>query len=393
MGKYDFDTIIDRRDSEAIKVNLKEEFGREDLIPLWVADMDFATPEPILKALRKKLEHPILGYPSTKSWFWKSIMDWIRYRHGWEVKREWLDYVPGIVRGIGFAVDVFTSPGDKIIIQTPVYHPFRLVPEGIGREVVSNPLKETPDHRWEMDFDGLEALASDPAAKMMILCNPHNPTGTSWSPETLSRVAEICSRNGIIVISDEIHSDIVLFGHRHTPFAMASPEAASCSITFASPSKTFNMPGLCSSYAIVPDPAIRKRFFSYLEALEIDYPTVFATHGTRAAFEECRDWREEMLSYVEANVLYVEDFLKKNDLGIRFTRPEATYLVWLDCRRLGLDHEGLVDLFEDKAHLALNDGEMFGAGGEGHMRLNVATPRPVLERAMENLAKAVRSVS
>ncbi len=389
MEKYDFDRIIDRRGSGDVRMNLKEVFGRENLISLWVADMDFATPEPILNAIRTRLYHPILGYPATQPWFWKSIIDWIRWRHGWNVEREWLDFVPGIVKGIALAVECFTKSGDKVVIQTPVYHPFRIVPEALGREVVANPLLETPDHGWEMDLERLDDLLNDPKAKMLILCNPHNPTGTSWSRETLAEVAEICSRNGVIVISDEIHSDIMLFGHRHTPFATVSDEAASCSITFASPSKTFNMPGVVSSYAIVPDPGIRDVFFGFLKATELDYPHIFATLATRAAFEECREWREAMLSYVEGNILFVEKFLKERIPEIRISRPEATYLVWLDCRGLGLDHRELVDLFVNGARLGLNDGEMFGPGGEGHMRLNVATPRPVLERAMENLEKAI----
>lgn len=391
--KYDFDKITDRLHSGALKHEvLRERYGRDDLLPLWVADMDFETPPFIVDALRKRLQHPVFGYTVDPVDFWPSVMSWLKERHDWEVEREWLAFIPGIVKGIGMVINLFTSPGDKIIIQPPVYHPFRLVPEGNGREVVFNPLRELPGGSYEMDFDNLELIARDPDVKLLILSNPHNPAGIVWSPKTLERVAEICSSNGVLVVSDEIHADMALFGHRHTPFPKVSPKAASCSITFGAPSKTFNIAGIVSSYAVVPDGKLRERFFGWLKANEFDEPNIFSPIATVAAYRNGREWMEQMLAYVEKNVDYVVEFCRNEIPCIKPLRPEASFLVWLDCRGLGLPQEQLVDLFVNRAHLALNDGAMFGPGGEGHMRLNVGTPRALLQEAMERLKKAVNEV-
>lgn len=388
---YDFDEIIERRGTGALKTDaLAERYGRPDLLPLWVADMDFATPPFIMDALRQRLLHPILGYTVEPEGYRRSIVDWQRRLHGHEISEEWLAFIPGIVKGIGMVVNLFTEPGDKVIIQPPVYHPFRIVPEENGREVVWNPLIERPDGSYDMDLDGLEKLAADPRAKLLILSNPHNPGGTVWTPETLRRVAEIACRHGLLVISDEIHADMTLWGKRHTPFAAVSPEAARCSITFAAPSKTFNIPGVVSSYAIVPDLELRGRFFSWLKANEFDDPTLFAPIATMAAFsDEGDNWRRQMLAYVEENIRFVEEYCAEHLPGVKPRRPDASFLVWLDCRGLGLDHDALNRLFVEGARLALNDGEMFGPGGEGFMRLNVATPRATLRAALEALQQAL----
>lgn len=388
--KYDFDKLIDRRNSGALKHEvLEERYGRPDLLPLWVADMDFETPPFIVEALRKRLDHPLFGYTVEPSDYWPSVTDWIRESHGWEVKREWLCYIPGIVKGIGLAINHFSDPGDRIIIQPPVYHPFRMVPEGNEREVVWNHLIEQPDGNYDMDLDGLEKLASDPLCKILILSNPHNPAGIVWQKETLRDVAAICHRNGVLVISDEIHSDMALFGHKHIPFASVSPEAAACSITFGAPSKTFNIAGIVSSYAIVPDDSIRQRFFQWLNANELDEAPLFSPIATIAAYRHGRDWMNQMLHYVEGNIVYVIDFCAQEIPEIKPLRPQASFLVWLDCRSLGLKQEELIDLFVNKAKLALNDGAMFGPGGEGHMRLNVGTPRATLSEALSRLKHAI----
>ncbi|MDD6892637.1 MAG: aminotransferase class I/II-fold pyridoxal phosphate-dependent enzyme, partial [Bacteroidales bacterium] len=269
-------------------------------------------------------------------------------------------------------------------------HPFRLTPQGNGREVVFNPLIERPDGSYEMDFDQLEQLTADGKCRMLLLSNPHNPAGLTWDRETLERLADFCYDRGILVVSDEIHCDMTLWGNRHIPFASVSEKAAMNSITFGAPSKTFNIAGIVSSYAIVPNDTLRRRFYTWLTANELNEPTLFAPIATLAAFTEGEEWRKQMLAYVEANIRFVEDFCRERLTGIRPLRPQASFLVWLDCRGLGLGHDELVSLFVERARLALNDGAMFGPGGEGFMRLNVGCPRSVLEGALTQLAEAMR---
>lgn len=390
MKKYDFDKLSERRGTGALKWDaLKERYGRDDLLPLWVADMDFETPPFVVDALKKRLEHPVFGYTLTPQEFWSAVSDWVAKHHGWQVKHEWLTYIPGIVKGIGMAINVFVEKDEKVIIQPPVYHPFRLTTLGNGREVVYNPLRMKEDGLYEMNFDNLAAVADD-KCRMLILSNPHNPAGVVWDRDTLTRLAEFCYRRNIIVISDEIHCDMALWGNRHIPFATVSPEAKACSITFAAPSKTFNIAGIVSSYAIVPNDDIRKRFYAWLEANELNEPTLFAPIATVAAFRNGEEWRKEMLHYIEENILFVEDFCRKHLPDIRPIRPQASFLVWLDCRAMGLSQQLLVDLFVNKARLALNDGSIFGKEGEGFMRLNVGCPRSILKEALERLESVVK---
>ncbi len=387
---YDFNKIIDRSGSGDLKHEvLEERYGRADLLPLWVADMDFETPHFITDAIKQRLNHSLFGYTVEPEELWPTVMKWIKDHHQWDVKREWLSYIPGIVKGIGMVVNVFTKPDEKVIIQPPVYHPFRLTPEGNGREVVYNPLKENEDGSYSMDFDNLAEVADD-KCKVLILSNPHNPAGITWSKETLARLADFCYDHNILVISDEIHCDMALWGNKHVPFATASEKAAQCSITFGAPSKTFNIAGIVSSYSIVPNDEIRKKFYSWLAANELNEAPLFSPIATIAAFKNGEAWRKEMLKYVEDNIIFVENYCKEFLPEIKPLRPEASFLVWLDCRELHLNHEQLVDLFVNKAHLALNDGEMFGKGGEGFMRMNVGTPRSILKKALDQLREAIK---
>lgn len=388
MSSYNFDTHIDRAGTGALKIDaLGPRWGRTDLLPLWVADMDFPTPDFILDALRERLAHPILGYTAEPADYRPAIVDWMAAHHSWRIAPEWISFVPGVVKGIAFVLDAFTQPGDKILIQPPVYHLFRLTIERTGRTVVDNPLRMREDGQYEMDFDQLAAVAE--GCKVLVLCNPHNPGGRCWDRATLARLAEFCAERKILVVSDEIHADMALFGARHCPFADVSACAAANSITLGAPTKTFNLAGVVSSYAIVPDDGLRQRFFDWLQARELNEPTVFAPIATVAAFRQGEKWRREMLAYVEENIRFVEAYCREHLPAVRPIRPEASFLVWLDCRELGLAHDDLLDLFVDKARLALNDGEMFGTGGAGFMRLNVGTPRAVLEQAMQRLAAAV----
>lgn len=389
MKHYNFDEVINRKGTSCVKYDgLKDAYqGKENLIPLWVADMDFATPDFIIDALKKRCEHPIFGYTFDDDEYYASILTWLHYKYNWKAEREWITYIPGIVKGIGLAVQCFTQPGDKVIIQPPVYHPFRLVPTRMGREVVYNPLK-VEDGVYKMDFEQLESLI-DKDCKMLILSNPHNPGGIVWEKEALVKLAQICSAHGILVISDEIHAEMTYPQFRHHPFATVSPEAAACSVTFMAPSKTFNIAGIVSSYAIVPDAELREKFYSFLEAGELNAGTIFAFTATKAAYTYGAEWLQQMRSYVIENVNFVDEYLKKNIPQIKAYRPQASFLIWLDCRELGLSQPDLVHLFEDKAGLALNDGTMFGKEGEGFMRLNVGCPRSILSKALDSLKKAI----
>lgn len=392
MTHYDFNLIIGRKGSGDIKNEwLKKLWGREDLIPLWVADMDFATPPFILDALKQRLEHPILGYTGTPQEYYPSIIQWVKDHHQWTIKEEWIAYIPGIVKGIGFAIDALLKQDEKVIIQPPVYHPFRITTEANGREVVYNPLKRIENGTYEMDFDNL-AEVYDEKCRMLILCNPHNPGGICWPESTLKRLADFCHERNIIVISDEIHADMALFDNKHIPFATVSKEAANISITFQAPTKTFNIAGVVSSYAIVPNDELRDKYYGWLRANELDAPTLFATIATIAAFTKGEEWRKQMLEYVEQNIIFVEDYCRQHIPQIKPMRPQASFLVWLDCKSLNLTHEELKDLFTNQARLALNDGKIFGTEGSGFMRMNVGTPRPILEQTMEQLAKAVKEL-
>ena len=387
--KYNFDEIIDRRNTSCVKFDaVAERLGRNDFIPLWVADMDFLSPPCVIEALRKRVEHGIFGYTFPSPQYYRSIIDWLEKRHCLTVKKECLTFVPGIVKGIAFVLDEFTEKGDKVIIQPPVYHPFRIITEGLERQVVTNPLV-LENGRYRMDVDGLKKTVAENDCKVFILCNPHNPGGRIWLPEELAEVAEICNEKDILVISDEIHADLALPGNKHTPFAAVSEKAAQNSITFMAPSKTFNIAGIVSSFALIPNPAIFKRYVEYLEKRELNQGNLFAYTATQAAYESGEEWLNELLKYIQGNIDFVSNFIEKNIPQIKVMKPEASFLLWLDCRELGLSQKELVRLFTDKAHLVLNDGTMFGKEGEGFMRMNVGSPRAVIEKAMNNLKNAI----
>ncbi len=391
MEKFDFDRVWDRRATNTYKYGkLKDNFGRDDLLPMWVADMDFAVPECITNALNERMKHPIFGYSPEPEGYRECIVKWIGDIQGWKIKEDWLSYIPGIVKGIGMVINMLLEKGDKVVIQPPVYHPFRNVPTMSGFEVVDNPLIEK-DGTYEMDFEQLESVLDD-RCRLLILSNPHNPAGVMWSRETLKRLAEICKRHNMIVISDEIHCDMPLWGNHHIPFASVSPEAAEISITFGAPSKTFNIAGIVSSYAIVPNDSLRERFFAKIESCELGSPHVFAPIATMAAYTHGNEWRKAMLEYVEGNIKFVEDYCSREMPQIRPWRPDASFLIWLDCRGLGLTHDELIDLFVNKARLAMNDGAMFGHGGSGFMRMNIGTSRSVIKTALDLLRDNIKKI-
>lgn len=390
MSNWDFDKIIDRHNTKALKTDvLKERFGRADLMPLWVADMDFEVFEGISDALQKRIAHKIYGYSCPCESYWQSIIDWEKEMHGFSFGREELTYIPGVVKGIAMAVNFFTEKGDKIVIQPPVYHPFKMVIEGNDRIVASNPLKLS-NGTYSMDFENLEHVFKMESPKMLILCNPHNPIGIAWSKDTLVTLAKLCKKYNVLVLSDEIHGDLTLFGNTHTSFATACEEACMNSVIFGAPSKTFNIPGLVSSWVVVKNDELRRPFFEWLEKNEFDAPTFVATIATEAAYHGGREWLVSLKEYIEKNIETVEEYCINNIPSIKVIRPQASFLVWLDCSGLKMSHNQLIDLFVNKAGLALNDGEMFGCGGECHMRFNVASPRSVIIKALERLAEVVK---
>ena len=389
MEKYNFDTVIDRRNTGAIKIEgLKERFGREDVCPMWIADMDFAICPEITAALNERLADPVYGYSKASDGYWQAIIDWLDRRHHLSVTREELSFIPGVVRGVAYAVNYFSSRGDKIIIQPPVYHPFKMVIEGNDRVALPNPLVLT-ELGYKMDLEHLERLMAEESPRMMILCNPHNPAGIQWDVETLRRVAALARKHNVVVVSDEIHADLMVFGNEHIPFVSVSEDAETVAVTLSAPSKTFNIPGLVSSWMLVKNPELRVPFYRWLSSNEFDGANFMATIGTEAAYRNGERWLGELLTYIEDNIKFVEEFMAQNLPMLKPMRPQASFLVWLDCRGLNLSQPQLVDLFVNKARLALNDGTMFGREGEGFMRLNVACPRVVLADALANLAKAI----
>ena len=388
--KYNFDELIDRRNTGAVKTDLcKKMFGTDDLIPLWVADMDFRTPDFIIDAINNRCKHPILGYTVPDEEYFNSIIRWIDARHGWKLERSWLGFLPGIVPGLAFAVNALTQTGDQIIIQPPVYPPFIHVPSKNDRELIYNPLKVV-DGRFEMDLEDLEYKITD-RTRMFILCNPHNPGGRTWDADTLIKVAEICHKHGVLVVSDEIHSDMALPGNVHTPFASVSELAEQNSITYMAPSKTFNMAGLVSSSYIIPNPEIRKKFSDFMNNSELANGNIFAYVAAQAAYENGTEWLTEMIRYIQGNVNYIVEFLEKNVPQIKPMIPQASFLIWLDCAGLEMNSHQLQDFMVKEARLGLNKGTTFGPGGEQHLRLNIGCSREVLKQAMEQLKSAINS--
>lgn len=390
MKKYDFDKVIDRHDTACVKYDdLMANFGRTDLIPLWIADMDFEVCHEIIEACEKRLHHPVFGYPAAPQSYWQSIINWQKKHNNFNIEREEIDFIPGIVKGIAFAVSCFTAPGDKVVIQPPVYHPFRRVVEQNDRVAVTNPLKEISPGKYAMDLEGLKEVIRKEQPKMLILCNPHNPIGIAWAPEVLRELAEICAAGGVLVVSDEIHGDIVWENNRHTPFATVSDTAANISVSFGAPSKTFNIPGFVSSWCVVKNKALREKFFTWLESKELDGINITSALAAEAAYTNGEEWLRQAKEYLEGNIQFVMEYVNNNIPGLRVEHPQATFLMWLDCRGLGLTHEQLLDLLINKARVAMNDGTMFGAEGEGFMRMNIASPRSVLREALERIKSAI----
>lgn len=389
--KYNFDEIISREGTNSIKYDARQRvFGNEEVLPMWVADMDFRTPDFVISALRQRLEHEILGYTFRGNEFNEAIVSWMKKRHGWDVEAAWLSFSPGVVPALNMLVMALTEPGDRIIVQPPVYFPFFGAIRENGREIVENPLV-LKNGRLNMDLDDLKQKAA--GARMLLLCHPHNPGGSVWTRQELETLAQICIDNDVLMISDEIHSDLIFKGHQHIPLASLSPEVAALTVTCNAPSKTFNLAGLATSYLIIPNKQLLEKYNRMInDQLHAGMGNLFGAIALQAAYEHGEEWLEQLLDYVHQNVNLVREYLQQNIPQITMIEPESTYMIWLDCRALGFSAGKLKDFFVDDARLGLNEGAMFGSGGEGFMRLNVACPRQVVQWAMEQLMVAVKEI-
>lgn len=383
-----FDEIIPRKNTNCVKHDtLTQFFGSDDLLPMWVADMDFRSPSFVIDALRQRLDHEVLGYATPGPTYWPTMQGWLQRHYGISCHRRELHFIPGIVAGIAFVLQALSQPDDGILLTTPVYPPFLNLPTFAQRRLECSPLRVV-NGRFEIDFDDLERRAAK--CKWMILSNPHNPGGTVWGRDVLCRIADICHRHGVRVISDEIHADMTLAGRHHVSFSTVSPEARELSITFVAPSKTFNIAGLGSSICYCPNDALRQQFYGYLDGYEVANGNIFAFVGAEAAFSKGEQWLGEMLQYLQANVDCLKRYLADHMPYVRAVLPEASYLAWLDFSALGLSHEELKSRLLNRAKVALNDGTTFG--GEAYrccFRLNLGCPQATLIEALDRIAKAM----
>ena len=389
--KYDFDRILDRTGTASVKRDFCGlRYGLEDVIPMWVADMDLPAPAPVVEALRRRAGHQAYGYTLYPDSFWQAIAGWLGVRHGWAVRREWLTGSPGVVPSLNLCVRAFCPQGGKVVIQTPVYHPFFRVVEANGRRLVRNPLKLEND-RFVMDLEGLEAVI-DKDTRLILLCSPHNPVGRVWTREELGRLGEICVRRDIVVVSDEIHCDLVFGGRRHTPTSTVSPGLAGRTIALLAPSKTFNTAGLMTSFAVASNPDLLRAYETELRSVGMDEGNVFGILGLEVAYRQGADWLDQLLPYLEGNIAFAAEFIRARIPSLRFRAPEGTFLALLDCRALGLPQDALDDFFLRKARVYFDPGSKFGPELEGYERMNFACPRPVLREALERIARAVEAL-
>ena len=389
-NRYNFDELVNRKGTGSMKWdNLKKQFGSDDLLPLWVADMDFRVPQPVTDAMVSRAKHGIFGYTRIKDSYFDSIINWYAQRYNWKLKKEWFVFAPGVVPAIILAIRAFTRPGDGIIVQSPVYYPFYESVELNGRHIVNNPLKLV-NGRYEMDFEDLEKKAGDTRVRMMILCNPHNPVGRVWSKDDLTRLGEICNEHGIIVIADEIHSDLRFPGISFTNYASISEEFAQKSITCTAASKTFKLAGLQISNIIIPNVMLRQKYENILDSSKNLRPNSFAADAVEAAYNHGGDWLQELMEYLKGNLEFLKNFIHEKIPEVEVIEPQGTYLVWLDFRKVEPNPGKLEKLMRRDAKVALDEGYIFRNGGEGFERINIACPRPILEQALGQIAEAVR---
>ncbi len=392
MTKYDFETIIDRRGTGCLKWDAWSRRGHaSDDLPLWVADMDFKTVPAAMDALIERVQHGVYGYTMATDGYYSAVQNWFETRHGWRPEREWFVKTPGVVFALAMAVTSFTQPGDAVVIQPPVYYPFRLMIQDNGRKMVTSPLLYE-DGRYTMDYEGFERTLEESGAKLFILCNPHNPVGRCWTEEELRRIGEICLRHHVLVVADEIHADFARKGFRHVPYASLGDEFASNAVICTAPSKTFNLAGLQLSNIFIPNPDLRAAFKRTLGRTGYDEPSVFGVTATQACYEHGAEWLDQLKEVLDVNLGVLEAAVGRMD-GVRLVPLESTYLPWLDCSGLGLDDAGIKRLVEQDAKLWLDLGTMFGPEGSGFVRMNLASPTVMVEDACARLEGAVAKLA
>jgi len=387
VKRFDFDRPVERRGSGSFKWDANERmFGRADLLPFWVADMDFATPGPIVDAIRKRLEHPVFGYEERAPKYVDAVAGWLARRHGWEVPREWLMFCPpsSIVAIYGL-IQELSKPGEAIAVPTPTYGPLIDLVEQTGRTLIRNPLHEE-NGCFTLDVAGLGASLT-PDTRMILLCSPHNPTGRVFTEEELGELKALAAERDVVVVSDEVHADLVRPGHRHIPYGRLDDGR---SVTIFSPNKAFNTAGLPQATAVIPDPGIRERFQRFLDTAQVNHDTTFGGVAMIAAYEECEDWLDAVVEYIDGNHRYLSDFVEAELPGVRVHAAEATYLAWLDYRELGIDEAEMMRRLVEEGGVALYPGTNFGIEGEGFLRMNVACARPMLEEGLERIRTALQ---
>lgn len=388
--KYNFDKVIDRSNTYAVKYDERtKNFGTDDLIPLWIADMDFETSQPIIDSVKKRAEHGIYGYVSKPDSYFHAFCNWQKNRNNWDIQRDLVSFSPGVVPSLSVIVKEFTGEGDKILIQTPVYPEFYDVIEAWDRTVLENQLIEN-NGTYSINFEDFEEKLKQ-GPKLFILCNPQNPVGRVWSREELNKVTDLCLKYNVLIASDEIHSDLMLWGNKHIPTATISENVSKITITCTSCSKTFNLAGLQASFAVFPNKEFKNKFDKFWRNLEIHRNNCFSLVALETAYNEGEDWLKQLIPYLEGNIEYIREYCNKHIPQIKPSKPESTYLVWLDCRDLGLSNDELNDFMINKARIGLNQGKSFCRSLSGFMRMNVACPRTILEKAMKQLAEAVKN--
>lgn len=388
---YNFDDPVNRNNTNCLKYDAMEAFlGIKDALPMWVADMDFKAPPFIIDAIKKRLEHEVLGYSLKPDEFYESIVDWMEKRHSWEIQKEWISFSPGVVAGFTLAIQELTKPGDKIIVQPPVYFPFFDSVNNTKRIMVENPLK-LENGRYHFDIEDLKSKI-DSDTKMLLLCNPHNPGGSVWTKAELLEISKVCEQHNVIIISDEIHADVVYEPAKHTPFASISEWASQNTLTVLSHSKTFNVAGLTTSYVISANKVILNRYNRGLSTPHLHMGNIFGTEALIAAYDKGEEWLEQLKNYLRTNIDYVDTFFKNKHPKIKVIVPESTFLIWIDCRELGLNGKQLSELFLQKAKVAVNEGSIFGKVGEGFIRMNVGCTLSTVKKALSLIDEALNNV-